>query len=102
MTSNKREMIIKRASIRLIVGPLATEPQPEKLVHELTHTECMEHWVPVINQLLLRLNGSGGRRNGIALTYFVLTIFPIITSGPMEIPYHTRVWRRVCVIKIRW
>lgn len=48
-----REIIIKRTSIRLIVGPLATEPQREKLVHELTDTECMELWVPVINQLLL-------------------------------------------------
>lgn len=93
-------MITKRASIRLIVGPLATESQPEKLVHELTHTECMEHWVPVMNQLLL--SGNGERRNGIALTYFVMMIFPIITSGPMETPYHTRARRRVCVIKIRW
>lgn len=85
----------------MIVGPLATESQLEKLVHESTRTECMEHWVPVINQLVLRLSGSGGRRNGIALTNFVMTIFPIITSGPTEMPYRTRARGRACVIKIR-
>lgn len=98
---NRREIIIKRTSIRLIVGPLATEPQLEKLVYELTDTEWLELWVSVINQRLLRLSGNGRRRNGIASTSFVMTIFPIITSAPMEMPYHTRARGRVCVIEIR-
>lgn len=45
---NRREIIIKRISIRLIVGPLATESQLEKLVYELTDTEWLELWVPVM------------------------------------------------------
>lgn len=98
MASNKREITTKKSLHQI---DRATELQLEKLVHELIYTECMEHWVPVIKQLLLRLSGSGGRRNGIALAYFVMMISPIITSGPMEMPYHTRARGRVCVIRIR-